>query len=296
MVTVLLSGGLGNQMFQYAAAKSMATRLNTSLSIDLYTFLKKTEATVRHYELGVFSIGNISESSSLKAKLVTKARPFIQMHRPFFQKFGIFTDTYAILYQPVFETMEGNVIMSGYFQNQKYFKDIQGSIRHDFLFENSPTGRNVEIAKRITDSQSVAVHIRRSDYLKSNSHSNFAILDKAYYENAINYVKNHVETPEFYIFSEDFEWIMGNLNFGDYPVNFIDWNKGKDSYMDMQLMSLCKHNIIANSSFSWWAAWLNSNVYKIVIAPGQWFQDEQKNKLLDDFYPDGWIKIDGAFL
>lgn len=290
MVTVLLSGGLGNQMFQYAAAKSLAMRLNTTLSIDLYTFTKKTQATVRPYELDIFNIGNIPETFSAKAKFVTKARPFIQKHRSFFQKFSIFTDTYAILYQPVFETIKGNVIMSGYFQNEKYFKNIADNLQQSFSFKNPLDGRNADIAKRIQDKQSVAIHIRRGDYLNTNSKSNFIILDKAYYEKAIGYITNRIENPEFFIFSEDFDWIKQNLNLENYPVTFIDWNKGRDSYIDMQLMSLCKHNIIANSSFSWWAAWLNSNKEKIVLAPELWFCEDEKNKLLDQFYPDGWIK------
>jgi len=291
MVTVLLSGGLGNQMFQYAAAKALATRLNTSLTIDLYTFTKKTQATVRPYELDIFNIKNLPERSALKGKLITKARPFIQKHRTFFQKFGILTDTYAILYQSVFESITGNITMSGYFQNEKYFKDIVKALRNDFTFKNPLIDDNLKVSDKIASSQSVAIHIRRGDYLSQNSQSNFITLDKAYYENAIRFIINQIKNPEFFVFSEDFEWIKGNLNFENHPVTFIDWNKGKNSYIDMQLMSLCKHNIIANSSFSWWAAWLNNNQDKVVIAPGHWFQDEKKNILLDDFYPDGWKKI-----
>ncbi|MDR2948170.1 MAG: alpha-1,2-fucosyltransferase [Prevotella sp.] len=291
MVTVLLSGGLGNQMFQYAAAKALATRLNTSLRIDLYTFTKKTQATVRPYELDIFNIVNLPERSTLKGKLITKARPFIQKHRTFFQKFGILTDTYAILYQPVFESITGNITMSGYFQNEKYFKDIVKVLRNDFTFKSPLIDDNLKVSDKIRSSQSVAIHIRRGDYLSQNSQSNFITLDKAYYEKAIRLAINQIKNPEFFVFSEDFEWIKENLNFENYPVTFIDWNKGKNSYIDMQLMSLCKHNIIANSSFSWWAAWLNNNQDKVVIAPGHWFQDEKKNILLDDFYPDGWKKI-----
>ncbi|NDV93713.1 alpha-1,2-fucosyltransferase [Dysgonomonas sp. 521] len=289
MVIVLLSGGLGNQMFQYAAAKSLAMRLNTSVSIDLYAFSKKTQATIRPYELNIFNIENTTQSSSIKAKLVTKGRPFIQKHRAFFQKCGVFTDTYAILYQSAFEKMNGNIIMSGYFQNEKYFKNIKEELRKDFSFKNPLSDKNLETANQISDRQSVAVHIRRGDYLNKSTQSNFIILDKAYYENAISHISERIENPEFFIFSEDFEWIKENLNFGNYPVNFIDWNKGQDSYIDMQLMSLCKHNIIANSSFSWWAAWLNNNTAKIVVAPERWFSDDQKNRLLDNFYPEGWI-------
>lgn len=291
MVTVLLSGGLGNQMFQYAAAKALATRLNTSLTIDLYTFTKKTQATVRPYELDIFNIVTLPERSTLKGKLITKARPFIQKHRTFFQKFGILTDTYAILYQPVFESITGNITMSGYFQNENYFKDIVKVLRNDFTFKNPLIDNNLKVSDKIASSQSVAIHIRRGDYLSQNSQSNFITLDKAYYENAIRFIISQIKNPEFFVFSEDFEWIKENLNFENYPVTFIDWNKGKNSYIDMQLMSLCKHNIIANSSFSWWAAWLNINQDKIVIAPDRWFQDEQKNKLLDDFYPEGWKRI-----
>lgn len=290
MVTVLLSGGLGNQMFQYAAAKALATRLNTSLVLDLYSFSKKTQATVRSYELNIFNIENSPVHSTLKGMLVTKARPFIQKHRSLFQNFGILTDTYAIQYQSIFESMTGNITMSGYFQNERYFKDITNTLRSNFTFRNTLTERNLDISKKITSCQSVAIHIRRGDYLNANSQSNFITLDKEYYKKAIQIITNNIENPEFFIFSEDFEWIKENLSFGDYPVTFIDWNKGKDSYIDMQLMSLCNHNIIANSSFSWWAAWLNNNRDKIVIAPDCWFQDEKKNRLLDDFYPTGWKK------
>ena len=291
MVTVLLSGGLGNQMFQYAAAKALATRLNTSLTIDLYTFYKKTQATIRPYELDIFNIKNLPEQATLKGKFVTKARPFIQKHRASFQKFGILTDTYAILYQPVFESIRGNITISGYFQNEKYFKDISNILRDDFTFGHPLAEKNLEISRKITSCQSVAIHIRRGDYLSLNSQSNFITLDKVYYEKAILYITEHIDNPVFFVFSEDFEWIKENLNFENYPVTFIDWNKGKDSYIDMQLMSICKHNIIANSSFSWWAAWLNQNPDKITIAPGSWFRDKQKNNLLDSFYPDGWKKI-----
>ncbi|MDU1891732.1 MAG: alpha-1,2-fucosyltransferase [Dysgonomonas sp.] len=292
MVTVLLSGGLGNQMFQYAAAKALAHRLNTSVAIDLYTLNKKTQATTRSFELDIFNI-DIQERSNIKDKLITKFRPYIQKYRGFFQRFGILTDIYAILYQPAFETISGkNIIMSGYFQNERYFRDIENTIREEFTFGKPFTSQNQTLANEISKGQSVAVHIRRGDYLTNKSAvSNFVTCDKSYYEKAISHIIENVENPEFYIFSEDFEWIEKNLNFREYPVHYIDWNRGQESYIDMQLMSLCKHNIIANSSFSWWAAWLNNNNKKVVVAPSLWFQDNTKNKLLDQFYPKGWIKL-----
>lgn len=292
MVTVLLSGGLGNQMFQYSAGKALAERLNTSLHVDLYALNKKTKATSRYFELEVFGCDSVIVSTA-KGKFFIKARPLIQKFRRFFRSLGFYSDTMAILYQPTIEKVRGDVYLSGYFQNEKYFKIYESTIRKDFTFSNDLQGQNKVLAEQMQSEQSVAVHIRRGDYI-SNQHalSNFVTCDKAYYDNAIAYIKSQVENPVFYIFTEDFEWVKDNISFADSVVHYVDWNRGDDSYIDMQLMSLCKHNVIANSSFSWWAAWLNANLEKIVLAPAKWFQDDWKNNLLDDFYPQGWIKID----
>ena len=135
---------------------------------------------------------------------------------------------------------------------------------------------------------SVSIHIRRGDYLVCDLLKN--LLPLFYYEAAIKYILEKVESPIFFIFSNDIEWCKNNLKI-NFPTYYIDWNKGKESFRDMQLMSLCKYNIIANSSFSWWSVWLNNNEEKNIIAPKRWFVDEQKNELLDCFYPQGCIKI-----
>lgn len=291
MVTVLLSGGLGNQMFQYAAAKALATRLDTPLVFDLYTLEKKTLATKRHFELGIFDI-KAEKRNTIRGKILNKIFPFAQRHRKFFSLFGFFTDTAAILYQPSFESLKGNITMLGNFQNEQYFRYIKDIIRKDFSLKEPLTGRNADLTKKLNTTNSVSIHIRRGDYITNKgAASNFVTCEKGYYDAAIDYILKRIPNPEFFIFSEDFEWVKENLNFGNHPVTFIDWNKEQDSYIDMQLMSLCKHNIIANSSFSWWGAWLNTNTSKIVVAPSKWFQDETKNALLDQFYPEGWIKI-----
>ncbi|MBK5720418.1 alpha-1,2-fucosyltransferase [Dysgonomonas sp. Marseille-P4677] len=291
MVSILLSGGLGNQMFQYAAAKALAKRLDSSLNIDLYNLTKKTKATVRSYELDIFDI-NAPIKSTIKGKLFIKMRPFIQKHRSFFQHLGLLTDTYALQYEPIIETIKGNVTMSGYFQSERYFQDIKSDIFKDFTFKNPLGERNLEVAEQIAQSESIAIHIRRGDYITDKGASlNFVTCGKEYYQKAIAYIARKIQNPIFYVFSEDMDWVRKNLNFESYQVLFIDWNRDKESYLDMQLMSRCKHNIIANSSFSWWAAWLNRNSQKIVIAPEKWFQEDFKNLFLDDFYPNGWVKI-----
>ena len=292
MVNIILSGGLGNQMFQYAAAKALARRLDTSLYIDTQTFLKdNTRATARRFELDIFKI-NYSSRTTIKSRFLVKSYPFIQKHRGLFQKFGFLTDTYAILYQPVFETIGGNITMFGYYQNEQYFDNIASEIRNDFSFKNPLAGKNLELSEKIRSGKSISIHVRRGDYL-TNKHaiSNFVTCDIDYYKKAVEYILGKIDSPEFYVFSDDPVWVKNNVNFVNHPVSYIDWNNGSDSYIDMQLMSMCKHNIIANSSFSWWGAWLNPNTDKTVMAPDKWFQDKKKNDLLDNFYPKGWIKI-----
>lgn len=291
MVNIVLSGGLGNQMFQYAAAKALAKRLKTDLTLDDHTFGRKTEATTRCFELHVFNI-DYPVKPTLKGRFLVKIHPFVQTHRAFFRKFGFFTDTYAILYQPDFEELKGNITMFGYFQNEQYFSNIASDLRNDFTFRKPLTDKNLALAEKIKSGNAISVHIRRGDYLTNrNAVSNFVTCDISYYIEVIEYISSHTDNPEFYVFSDDPDWVKNNINFVNHPATFVDWNKGDDSYIDMQLMSLCKHNIIANSSFSWWGAWLNPNPGKMVIAPDKWFQEEKKNDLLDNFYPKGWIKI-----
>lgn len=153
--------------------------------------------------------------------------------------------------------------------------------------------KNQKILEKITQTNSVSIHVRRGDYYNNESafkiHGN--ITTKKYYENALEFIKEKVKNPVFFVFSDEFEWVKKNLyffsNYGE--VHIIDWNKGFDSYIDLQLMSNCKHNIIANSSFSWWAAWLNKNKNKIVISPKKWVNNINENKI--DIIPNNWIKI-----
>lgn len=285
MIRLILTGGLGNQMFEYATAKALALKLDKELDLDLYALQKKTKGITRDFELDIFDI-DLKTSSSWKTKLLVKLFPFVDRNRSFFQKtFNYFRDYSAIVYLPEFQELEGNVILHGHFQNEKYFKQYETIIRKEFTFKHPLKGQNLQIAQQMEKSNSVAIHIRRGDYVTD---SNFALCTKEYYQEAMDRIKREVENPVFFIFSQDFDWINENLTFDKEEVHFIDWNRGKDSYLDMQLMSLCKHNIIANSSFSWWPAWLNKNPGKRIFAPARWFRKEERNEDLKDFYPQGW--------
>lgn len=293
MIKLILTGGLGNQMFEYAAAKSLALKLNTVLELDLYALNKKTKGTQRNLELDIFDL-DLNISSGWKTRFFVKAFPLVENNKAFFRKhFGYFRDASAIVYCSDFENLTDNTILHGHFQNIKYFEKYQEVIRRDFTFKEPLERKNKDIAKIIQKTNSISIHIRRGDYLTDNdAKKNFATCTKEYYQKAIEYIKKQVDDPHFFIFSEEVNWAQDNLVFENNSVQFIDWNKDEASFKDMQLMSLCKNNIIANSTFSWWAAWLNTNDKKLVIAPNQWFASGIRNKDLPEFYPIDWIIIE----
>lgn len=292
MVELILNGGLGNQMFQFAAAKALSLRLGTNLKLDLYALNKHTTGTKREYELDIFDV-NTQFTSRCKNKLLIKGHPIVKKNKKFVLKyFGCFLDGSAIVYVPEFEQLGGNITLHGYFQNPKYFGGYEEVIKTDFTFRYPLDTRNKELSKKIRESNSVSIHIRRGDYLTNEqARNNFATCSLEYYQIAIEYILQRVDNAQFYIFSDDIDWAKNNLSFANNLVEYVDWNNNKESYKDMQLMSICKHNIIANSSFSWWGAWLNNYKSKIVIAPNQWFNKEERNKDLLHFYPSDWIKI-----
>ena len=179
-----------------------------------------------------------------------------------------------------------NVYLSGYWQNEKYFDDIRKEICTCFVFPDDLDEKKKNLLKTIQNDNSVGIHIRRSDYLiKENRDVYGGICTKEYYENAIKYIQEHVCHPVFYLFSDDLNWVRENL-YREGMV-LVEHSENQPSYTDMYLMSQCKHNIIANSSYSWWGAWLNSNDGKMVIAPDKWFNNHETT----DMICKGWIHM-----
>ena len=174
-----------------------------------------------------------------------------------------------------------DVYLSGYWQSEKYFMDIKDKIREAFTFDDK-NECDMAIKNLICSTESVAVHIRRGDYVNNKLHGN--ICGVQYYKNAIAFIREKIKEPKFFVFSDDIEWCETNLNLEDAVM--VRGNTGINSYLDMYFMSLCKHNIIANSTFSWWGAWLNANPYKKVAAPSQWFN--LSNSPVGDIIPTEW--------
>lgn len=290
MIKLILSGGLGNQMFEYAAGRALSMRYDTDLFVDLYLLQKKTKATIRSYELSVFNI-EAPISQSILNKIAVKVFGAIRsktIGHLFLDKFSIFRDEKAQNYDKRFELLSKNTTLFGYFQNENYFKGISEQLKVDFTFRSPLSGENDKIRYKIEQMTSVSIHIRRGDYINNNS--NLPVLDLSYYKRAIEYITSQIDNPYFFIFSDGIEWVKTNLDLSKLNHEFIDWNTNEDSYRDMHLMSLCKHNIIANSSFSWWAAWLNNNPSKLVVAPQKWYKGDT-GIYPDGFLPKKWITL-----
>ena len=264
-----IMGGLGNQMFQYACARAVAHRIDAQLYLDLFWF----ENGNRTFMLDIFPNINYSISHPPKS-IVSRVLRKIDLNKINYIDEPVH---YQYSYWSEIENIRNSAHLSGYWQNEKYFSNITSIIRQDFTFPELPSYETEKIANKIkVSSCPVSIHIRRGDYVKNPVTNRFhGICSQEYYEKALQIiVGKHKDSPELYIFSDEPEWVKDNFDTLGYPSHVVDIPQHKDSpYHDMHLMSLCRHHIIANSSFSWWAAWLSGRD-GTVVAPKQWFAEE----------------------
>lgn len=276
-VIIEVSGGLGNQMFQYALYRQMK-RFSENVYLDLSFY--HSNQKLRKFELDIFNISYdvIDEKIAKKYRGYGYNDSLIEkVKRYFFHERNHLYKDLITEFQPQIFTMD-NIYLSGYWQNEKYFSEIVEEIQE--VYKLSIDG---ELAEEILNRNSVSIHIRRNDYLYSHNSKIYGnICTNEYYQSAIKYINDHVENPFYYIFSDDISWVKDNLIMAN---SLVVEHKEDEDHMDMQLMSLCKHNIIANSTFSWWGAWLNSNKEKIVIGPKKWFSNHDHVDVL----PSDWI-------
>ncbi len=294
MIIVKLMGGLGNQMFQYAAGLSLAQNKKTELFIDDSFLIAETNNlyTKRNLELQCFNLDiKIALEKDIKRFNITRSSKYIrslQRNFPF-----LFSNLYAaesgMMFQKEFFNFPKNTYLDGFWQSEKYFKNIESILEKRFTPKETPNSENKDWLKKITERESVSLHIRRGDYIMSKSsqehHGNLIL---SYYINALNIIKSKYSNIEVFVFSDDLDWCKENLNL-KFNTHFVDANQKSNFHFDLFLMSHCKHNIIANSSFSWWGAWLNKNPEKIVIAPKDWFNDKSINT--QDLIPVKWIRV-----
>ncbi|MGC5703638.1 alpha-1,2-fucosyltransferase [Pseudomonas sp. NFXW11] len=292
MIIAHLIGGLGNQMFQYAAARALSVRKDTQLLLDLSSF--ETYNLHQGFELNkIFNAPvETAKNTDIKNVLGWKSPRLIRRALQRSELGWLRSNNFII--EPSFEYWNGishaseNSYLMGYWQSERYFQDIESTVRNDFSFKLELSDINLELAKKIAQSNSVSLHVRRGDYVNNEKNKSiYSSCSIEYYQSAINHISQYVTEPEFFIFSDDIEWAKSNLSI-PFASMYINHNQAAESYNDMRLMSLCKHNIIANSSFSWWGAWLNNNKGKLVIAPKKWFTNDNDTK---DLTPSSWVLL-----
>ncbi len=297
MVTVLLRGGLGNQMFQYAAGLGIAKRNNDPLLIDS-TYLNdrfpRKQFTFREYDLDIFDItpkfttlSKLSTAMSVPGLWLGLDLGLLKIKNSFgIQK--ILKEKQELVFDRNLVDARGNILIWGYWQTPGYFADIEEELRKEFRFKHALEGDALNLSKDIRESNSVSLHVRRTDYLIPKNTSLYGETNSSYYDKAIAYIDEHVKNPKFFIFSDDIAWCRENIK-PPFPTTYIDRaSEGPKASYHLQLMSMCKHNVITNSSFSWWGAWLNENPGKIVVAPARWSPSSQGN---EDVVPDGWTRL-----
>jgi hypothetical protein len=282
-------------MFQYACARALTLELQfkLKLSIDLFS-----EYNLHHgYELErVFGIhADIATKNDIRhmigiVRSIKKMRKYLvkPLFNPLAGRHFIFEPYFTYWPDLISRAMQGGY-MQGYWQSELYFTKYIDVIRSDFRFHSHLEGKNAEIAKLIHQSNAVSVHVRRGDYV-SNSKilATHGTCSLEYYFSAIAIMMARIQNAKLFVFSDDPQWVFQELQ-PQYPdMVLVEYNTGLESYNDMRLMSLCRHHIIANSSFSWWGAWLNPDPQKMVIAPAKWFSNGIDTK---DLIPDTWEKI-----
>lgn len=268
-----LVGGLGNQMFQYAAGRKLSNYYGTILKLDITKF-KLQPGVKRRYALSIF---NIQENFATPEDIRKSANYYFQKR--------------TVEYFPLpLNFKNSDIYLDGFWQSEKYFKDIEKTIREDFIFKELPNSYAKRWQSIIKKSNSVSVHIRMGDYARNPiENKKFGLLPLAYYHNALEIISKKAKNPEVFVFSDEISWAKAKIHFS-YPTYFVsDTSPNKIDSEDMRLMSNCKHNIICNSSYSWWGAWLNQNAQKVVVAPKMWRYDGYNNP--DVQVPKNWLKI-----
>lgn len=290
MVIVRLAGGIGNQMFMYATAKALALRTGQDLLLDTYTGFKYDVLYKRNYQLNYFHIPELEAPRILSFNYIF-GRYIRGISR--YVKKNIFSPKYEMIReinkynvdQRLFFNVQ-NVYLEGYWQNEVYFKEFENDIRSIFRFDNVKIYSNIikeeEMLIRKAGSRSVCIGIRR--YQECNKPSSFGLCDVDYYHKAIDIIRCKIESPVFFIFSQDMDWVKNNIKIDNNDVYFISRKIGdKSAIDDLYLMTQCSHFIISNSTYYWWGAWLGCYKDKSVICPSN---DKFVNLTCND-----WIKI-----
>ncbi len=292
MIISHVIGGIGNQMFQYATGRAHAISTGAQLKLDISDYSRYRMHQGFELERVFSAPVAYATQADIRNMLGWRSNRLVRkvLRRP--QAAWLRGDSLVV--EPHFAYWAGisdvasDAYLSGNWQSEKYFSRIEEVLRADFSFRPAASGLNLLLSEQMEHRNAVSLHIRRGDYV-TNSHTNsvHGTSSPEYYSRAVSHIAEHVANPHFYIFSDDMDWVKNNFSL-PFAHEYVGHNNGAESYNDMRLMSLCKHHIIANSSFSWWGAWLNQRTEKIVVAPRRWFADDQD---VGDLFCRDWVVL-----
>lgn len=281
-------GGLGNQMFQYAAGRALALRTGARLALDLSWFGTDPD---RQYALGPFAIEADILERALKRNDKTDLLSRVA-RRLGLAYVGERTSSFreaSFRYDPRIEHVSAPVILDGYFQSEKYFAQYRQQISRDFTVQTAPSPAASEMLERIAATNAICLHIRRGDYVsnaQANAYHGTCSLD--YYRAGLAFVSEGLDQPHCFVFSDDPNWVKENFQV-DLPTTLVDIHRADQAHEDLRLMAACQRYVIANSSLSWWGAWLGKRAGKEVVAPQRWFQNSVNDTT--DLIPSEWHRL-----
>ncbi|MGH2508781.1 MAG: alpha-1,2-fucosyltransferase [Ktedonobacteraceae bacterium] len=287
-------------MFQYAAAKGLAMRSAVGVRADLVFLLNRLPRTgfvFREYDLDIFGL-NLPKTRLSRTVVAARINPLPLLVRKLELRVRealrpgyVISERRPFTYDPTVQSNSGNAYLVGYWQSYKYFREIEASIRGDFQLRHKMSERAMDLLSQISsERESVCLNIRRADYVTIAATNRYSgVLDINYFNRAISIINGKLRKPRFFVFSDDIEWCLKNLA-SESSMTIVDHTYAGRKYGDyLALMMSCRHFIIPNSTFGWWAAWLGGSTDKIVIAPEAWVRDTAISTA--DLIPADWIRI-----
>ena len=294
MIIANLVGGLGNQMFQYACGRACALDAGATLAVSTGMFrgyaLHQGPELMRVFALDLAEASTAALHQALGWQSPVPLRRLLG--RPVLRglaKRSFVAEPHFQFWPGLRVRASGTCYLQGYWQSERYFACHAQAIRDDFGFRHAALGLNAELAQRIGRCEAVSLHVRRGDYVSNpRAQALHGCCPPQYYEAALRHVLERVPQATVFAFSDDPQWVAQTLQPQHPGLVIVDHNHGPESYNDMRLMALCRHHIIANSSFSWWGAWLDARPDKIVVAPAQWFATDRDTT---DLVPAAWTRL-----
>ena len=291
MIITQLLGGLGNQLFQYALGRRLAHDHGVPLKLDVKFY---QQHTLRAYKLHHFNIqAEIAADKEINRFVgkepYRKAMRWLQRRVLPYERRPLVKER-TLAFDPAVLRTPSDAYLEGYWQSEHYFHAIERLLRDELTFKTPPDSANARLLDQIRGvSNSISLHVRRGDYVTSKEvNSYLGIIPLDYYREAIKRIVAAIPDAHFFVFSDDPGWVRANIS-TDHPITYVTHNGADKDYEDLRLMANCRHHIIANSSFSWWGAWLASTPEQIVYAPQRWGNNPELNH--SDRIPEHWQRI-----